>query len=71
MNDEGGRKKMDKPNGSGYRGTDVFTGKCDVRLTKEKDMELTRLAERNGVSRSDVMRRALDDFLKFNSMDEE
>lgn len=67
MNDEGGRKMVKKHEGSGYRGADVFTGKCDVRLTKEKDLELTRLAERNGVSRSDVMRRALDDFIRFNS----
>ena len=48
-----------------------FYGKCDVRLTKQEDLELTRLAERNGVTRSDVMRRALADFVKFNTADEE
>ena len=66
MKDEGGRKMIKKP-GSGYRGADVFTGKCDVRLTTEENNALSRLAERNGVSRSDVVRKALRDFIKFNS----
>lgn len=43
-----------------------FTGKCDVRLTAEENSLLDRLAERNGVSRSDVMRKALKDFGRWN-----
>ena len=45
----------------------IFRGKCDVRLTAEEDLMLTRLAEKNEVTRSDIMRRALKDFIKFNS----
>ena len=45
----------------------AFRGKCDVRLTAEEDLMLTRLAEKNEVTRSDIMRRALRDFVKFNS----
>ena len=65
MNDEGGRKKMSKPNGGGYRGTDVFTGKCDVRLSAKQDNTLSRLADRYGVPRSEVMRKALDYLAKW------
>lgn len=61
--------KYNKPSGERYSGK--FYGKCDVRLTKEKDLELTRLAEKYGVTRSDVMRLALDDLLRFNSRDED
>lgn len=49
------------------REQDVFTNKCDVRLTKEENSMLNQLAERNDVSRSDVMRKALKDFFKFNT----
>lgn len=45
---------------------DVYTGKCDVRLTAEENNALDRLAERNDVSRSTIMRKALADFIKFN-----
>lgn len=48
-----------------------FVGKCDVRLSAEEDSILNTLAERNGVSRSDVVRRALADFWKFNSGEED
>lgn len=48
-----------------------YTGKCDVRLSAEEDSMLNRLSETNGVTRSDVMRRALRDFWKFNSGEEE
>lgn len=47
-----------------------YTGKCDVRLSAEEDSILNTLANRNGVSRSDVIRRALADFWKFNSEEE-
>lgn len=61
-----GGKKVGRPNGCGLRGQNVFTGKCDVRLSKEEDSLLTRLAERNETSRSEVMRKALRDFAKWN-----
>jgi predicted transcriptional regulator len=41
-----------------------------VRLNKEENRMLDELAERNEVSRSDVMRKALKDFYKFNSYGE-
>lgn len=63
------RKKIGRPEGSGYRGQNVFTGKCDIRLTAEEDSMLSRLANDNGVTRSDVMRKALRDYFKFNTED--
>lgn len=44
-----------------------YSGKCDVRLSAEEDSILNTLANRNNVSRSDVMRKALRDFWKFNN----
>lgn len=44
-----------------------YAGKCDVRLSAEEDTMLDKLSNNNGVTRSDVMRRALRDFYKFNS----
>ena len=46
-----------------------YHGKCDVRLSAEEDSMLNTLAERNNVSRSEVVRKALRDFYKFNSED--
>ena len=69
MNDEGGRKAVGRP--GGYMGKKTLRGKCDVRLSAQEDLDLTRLAERNGVSRSEIMRKALKDFLRFNSESEE
>lgn len=46
-----------------------YSGKCDVRLSTQEDAMLNTLAQRNNVSRSDVMRKALRDFYKFNSKD--
>lgn len=46
------------------------SNKCDVRLTSEENSMLNELADRNEVSRSDVMRRALRDLYRFNSDDE-
>lgn len=43
-----------------------YSAKVDVRLDKELDSMLDRLSNRNEVSRSDIMRRALKDFYKFN-----
>lgn len=47
-----------------------YSGKCDVRLSSEEDSILNALASRNNVSRSDVMRKALRDFWKFNTDEE-
>ena len=67
-NFDGGREvRRGRYEGIGNKGREVFTGKCDVRLSAAEDSALSRLAKKNGVSRSDVMRRALSDFLKFNS----
>lgn len=49
----------------------IKPGKCDVRLTAEEDRMLNTIAERNGVSRSEVVRKALKDFYKFNGGDGE
>lgn len=65
-----------KNNGGGLKKPGVgnrkvsFSGKCDVRLSAKEDSALSDLAERNNVSRSDIMRRALRDFIKFNSDEE-
>ena len=48
----------------------AFSGKCDVRLTKKENDMLNELAEKNGVSRSDVMRTALKELHRFNSEEE-
>lgn len=49
----------------------AFSGKCDVRLTKKENDMLNELANRNDVSRSDVMRKALRDLYIFNTNKEE
>lgn len=61
-----GLRKPGRPNGGmSYRGN-----KCDVRLSAEESSMLDRLSEVNGVTRSDIMRRALKDFYKFNTGEE-
>lgn len=70
-NNERNIKKPGRPEGCGHRGRTVYTGKCDVRLTAEKDRMLTRLAERNNVTRSEIMRKAFDDFARFNECEED
>ena len=67
MDREMGRSRS---TGVGNRGLDMKLKKCDVRLTKEESSELDRLAELNGATRSDIMRKALKDFIKFNTMEE-
>lgn len=59
--------KISKPGGSVYKGNKNLRGKCDVRLSAQEDLELSRLAEKNGVTRSEIMRKALKDFLAFNN----
>lgn len=49
----------------------AFSGKCDVRLTKKENDMLNELANRNDVSSSDVMRKALRDLYIFNTNKEE
>lgn len=66
FDDERGGRKVGRPMG-GSVNKGKFYGKCDVRLSKQEDLDLTRLAERNGVTRSEIMRKALRDFVKFNS----
>lgn len=57
------KKKVGRPRWSG-----TFTSsKCDVRLTPEENSMLNELADKNEVSRSDVMRRALHDLYLFNT----
>ena len=59
-NDRQFQRGPGRPRWSGER-----VSKCDVRLSEEENRMLDRLAERNDVSRSDVMRKALKDFYKF------
>lgn len=48
-----------------------FSAKVDVRLDRELDNILDILSKRNGASRSDIMRKSLLDFYKFNTLDED
>ena len=57
-------RKPGRPVGTGKRN---YRGKCDIRLSYEEDSMLTTLANMNGVTRSDVMRKALKDYFKFNN----
>ena len=56
------KKRVGRPRWSG-----VYDAKCDVRLTKEESEELDRLAELNETTRGAVMRKALRDFIIFNT----
>ena len=67
MDSENDRKRVGRPVSNNYKGQTVFSGKCDVRLTAEEDSALSRLAELNETTRSEVMRKALRDFVKFNT----
>jgi hypothetical protein len=65
----------DNKRGNGGPGRPKYTGKyrdkCDVRLNKEESAMLDHLSELNEVSRSDVMRKALRDYFKFNTDEED
>lgn len=68
--DESGRRGVGRPGGVGHISRDghkVYSGKCDVRLDKQELSMLNRLSEANGVTRSDVMRRALRDYYRYNT----
>jgi hypothetical protein len=56
--------------GVGNKGREVLTGKVDTRLNAQENSMLDELSRRNGVSRSAIMRKALVDFYKFNSLEE-
>ena len=71
MTESNDKRSVGRPKDSGTRGQKSYTGKCDVRLSSREDSMLNELAERNGVSRSDIMRKALYDFHKFNSFEDE
>lgn len=44
----------------------LYQSKVDVRLSDKDNNALNRLAERYGESRSNIMRKALKDFIIFN-----
>lgn len=62
-----GSRGVGRPKDSGVRGGHSYSGKCDIRLTTEENNMLNTLANRNNVPRSEIMRKALHDFFKFNS----
>lgn len=47
-----------------------YETKVDTRISAETDIGLNRLAQRYGVPRSEIVRKALSDFIKFNSIDD-
>lgn len=51
--------------------TNYYDAKVDTRISAADNNALNRLAERYGVSRSTIIRKALHDFVKFNSEDKE
>lgn len=59
------RRRMKRPGRPRWSGE--YEGKCDVRLDKKELAMLEHLSELNDVTRSDVMRKALRDYYKFNT----
>lgn len=51
--------------------TNLYDTKVDVRISAKEDRMLNELSANHGVSRSTIMRKALNDFYKFNTLDEE
>ena len=51
--------------------TNLYDTKVDVRISAKEDRMLNELATTHGESRSTIMRKALNDFYKFNTQDEE
>ena len=60
------RKRVGRPPWS-----DLYDTKVDTRITASDDRALNKLAEQYGVTRSTIIRKALHDFIKFNSEDKE
>ena len=48
-----------------------FDTKVDVRISAKEDRMLNELATTHGESRSTIMRKALNDFYKFNTQEED
>lgn len=48
-----------------------YDTKVDTRITAADSNALDRLAKQYGVNRSTIVRKALKDFIKFNSEDKE
>lgn len=53
-----------RPKNSGVK---KQVGKCDVRLNKDELAMLEHLSETNGVSKSDVVRKALKNYYIYNT----
>lgn len=51
--------------------TNYYDTKVDTRITAKDSNALDRLAEQYGVNRSTIVRKALSDFIKFNSNKDE
>ena len=64
MNNYNEKRGPGRPKGASKKN---YFGKCDVRLTEKEDAMLSQLADRNDVTRSDVMRKALKEYYKFNT----
>lgn len=47
----------------------LYDTKVDTRISAKQSSALDRLAAEHEVSRSDIVRKALDDFIKFNTVD--
>lgn len=47
----------------------LYQTKVDTRISSETNDGLNRLADRYSVSRSTIVRKALEDFIKFNECD--
>ena len=51
--------------------TNLYDTKVDVRISAKEDRMINELSRRYGETRSNIMRKALNDFYKFNTQDEE
>lgn len=51
--------------------TNYFDTKVDTRITASDSNALNKLAEQYGVTRSTIVRKALQDFIRFNTEDKE
>lgn len=65
-NERGGLRRPGRPNEK-----ISYSGKCDVRLSAEENNMLDKLSRDNNVTRSDVMRRALKDYFRFVTGEED
>lgn len=62
MRDENRKRGRGRPNWA-YS----YDTKVDTRITAKDSMALDRLAEQYGVNRSTIVRKALADFIRFNT----